>query len=77
MLQSPDFTGPAEKKPKKVEKEKATTSKAKSSTDKPAKSGTDSRLAKVSTDAKISELDQKWSDPFNCLDQGFTDGKDT
>ena len=36
-LQSPGFSGPEEKKAKKVEKDKATTSKAKSYTDKPAK----------------------------------------
>ena len=35
-LQSPGYSEPAVKKPKKLEKEKATTSKAKSGTDKPA-----------------------------------------
>ena len=60
-LQSPGLSAPAEKK--KVEKEKA-----KSSTDKPAKSGTDSRSAKASTDARIEELDQKWSDRFDWLE---------
>ena len=56
-LQSPGFSGLAEKKKKKVQKEKATTSKAKLSTDKPGKSVSDSRSAKASTDAKIAELD--------------------
>ena len=48
-----------------MEKEKATTSKAKLCTDKPAKSVSESMSAKVSTEAKIAELDQKWSDHFN------------
>ena len=65
-LQTPGFSGPEEKKSKKVEKEKSISSKAKSPTDKPAKPVPDSsRSAKASTDSKIAELDQKWSDRFN------------
>ena len=68
-LQSPSFSGPAEKKQKKMEKEKATTSKAKSSTDKPAKPVSDSsRSARASTDSKIAELNQKWSHRFNRIE---------
>ena len=52
MLLSPGFSVPAEKKQKKVEKE-VTTSKAKSCTDKPAKSGSDSRSVKAPTDASF------------------------
>ena len=48
-----------------MEKEQARTSKAKSSTVKPAKSVSDScRSARASTEAKIAELDQMWSDRF-------------
>ena len=67
MLHSPGLSDLSKKK-KKVEKEKATTTKAKLSTEKPAKSVSDSRSAKASTDAKIVELDQKWSDHFNKLE---------
>ena len=64
-LQSPGLSGPVEKR-KKVEKEKATATKAKSSTDKHINSLSDSSsLDRASTDAKIAELDQKWSDRFN------------
>ena len=66
-LQSPGLSGPA-KKNKKVEKEEAPATRAKSSIDKPAKCGTDSRSAKASNDARIEELDQKWSDQFNLLE---------
>ena len=47
-LQSPGFSGLAKKKQKKMKKEKGTTSKVKSSLDKPAKSSSDSRSAKAS-----------------------------
>ena len=57
---SPDLSAPAEKR-KKVEKKKASTSKSVMSTDKPAKSTTENRPAKASTDARIDKLDQKWS----------------
>ena len=66
-LQSPGSREPVGKKQKKVEKEKATT-KAKSYTDESAKSVLDSRSAKASTDTKLAELDQKWSERFNRLE---------
>ena len=51
------------------EKTKIPASKlAKLSTYKPAKSISDSRSAKSSADARIDELDQKWSDRFNRLE---------
>ena len=65
-LQSPSYSGPAEKNAKKVEKDKGSTSKSKPSTDKPVK--TADKLARSSTDSKIAELDQKWSDRFNRLE---------
>ena len=69
MLQSPGFSGSEEKKAKKVEKEKATSSEVKSCSDKPAKPVSDSRRsAKASTDARFAELNQKWSDRFNRLE---------
>ena len=68
-LQSPGFSGPEEKKAKKVEKEKATASKAKSCSDKPAKPVPDSnRSAKASTDVRFAELDHKWCNRFNHLE---------
>ena len=67
MLQTPGLSGPAEKK-KKEEKEKAPATRAKLSTDKPAKSVSDSRSARASTDAQIEELNQKWSNCFNWLE---------
>ena len=65
-LQSPGYSEPAEKKGKKVEKDKVSTSKSKPSTDKPVK--TTEKPAKSSTDSKIPELDQKWLDWFNRLE---------
>ena len=67
MLQSPGLSGQVEKR-NKVEREKAPATKAKSSTDKPAKSWTDSKPAKASTDVRIEELDQKWSERINWLE---------
>ena len=68
MVQSLGLSTPAEKK-KKVEKEKAPSKKpAKSSPDKPAKSVSGRRWARASTDTRINELDQKWSDHFNQLE---------
>ena len=67
-LQSPGFGEPAGKKQKKMDKVKATTSKAKLHTEKPAKSATDNRPARDSTDTRLAELDQKWSDRFNRLE---------
>ena len=65
-MQSPGFSGLEEKKGKKTDKEKTTTSKAKLHTDKPAKPVPDSsRWAKALTDTKIAELDQKWTNRFN------------
>ena len=65
-MQSPGFSGPEDKK---VEKEKAATSKAKLCIDKPTKPVPDSsRSAKASTDARFAELNQKWSDRFNRLE---------
>ena len=66
-VKSPSLSALAEKR-KKVEKEKASTSKSVKPTDKPAKSSSESRPAKASTNARIDELDQKWSDRFNLLD---------
>ena len=54
-------------KKQKVDKEKATTSKTKPSTDKPVKTS-DSKAGKASTDAKITKLDQRWSVGFNGLE---------
>ena len=66
-VKSPCSSAPAYKR-KKVEKEKDSTSKSVKPTDKPAKSSTENRLVKASTDARIDELDQKWSDPYNRLE---------
>ena len=66
-LESPGFGGPEEKS-RKVEKDKVSTSKSKSSADKLVKTS-DKKLAQASsTDTKISELNQKWSDRFNRLE---------
>ena len=65
-LQSPGYSEPAEKKPKKVEKDKGSTSKSKPSTDKPVK--TADKPARSSTDSKVAELDQKCSVRFNRLE---------
>ena len=65
-VKSPSLSAPAEKR-KKVEEKKASTSKL-VKPDKPAKSLADSRPAKLSTDFRIDELDQKWSDRFNRLE---------
>ena len=59
-LQSPSDSEHLDKNPKK---DKPTTSKAKSASDKSVKSG-----SKSATDTKITELNQKWSDRFNCLE---------
>ena len=67
MLQSLGSGEPAGKK-KMINKGKATTSKAKSHSDKPKKSGKDSKLTKDTTDPELADLDQKWSDWFNCLE---------
>ena len=55
IVQSP--VEPTEEKPKK---DKASTSQAKKTTE-----------TKSATDSKIAELDQKWSDRFNCLEALF------
>ena len=65
MIQAPGLSATGEKR-KKLEKEKPPASKlAKSSTDKPAESSAYSRSFKAFTDARIDELDQKWSDRFS------------
>ena len=70
--QSPGLSGLKEKKKKVIsseEKSKLPASKpAKSSTDNPAKSVSDSRLTKSSADARIDALDRKWLDRFNRLE---------
>ena len=65
-LQSPGYNEPAKKKAKKVEKDKGSTSKAKPSYERPVKPA--DKPTKSSTDSKIAELDQKWSDRFNHLE---------
>ena len=64
--QSPGYSEPVENKAKKVENDKGSTSKAKPSSDKLVK--TADKPARSSTDCKIAELDQKWSDCFNRLE---------
>ena len=49
-------------------KKSDTSQPAKSSTDKPVKSTSGSRLAKFSADMEIDALDQKWSERFNRLE---------
>ena len=72
MLQPPGSSSSSIVKKKKVtseEKTKTPASKlARSSTDKPAKSDSDSRSAKSSADTQINEPDQKCSDRFNRLE---------
>ena len=58
MLQSPGPGEPAGKK-KRVDRNKATTSKSKSHPEKPVKSSKDSKPTKDSTDEKLADLDQK------------------
>ena len=66
-LQSPGYGAPAEKS-RKVEKDTASMSKSKSSANKPLKSSVKKPVQASSTDTKIAELDQKWSDQFNRLE---------
>ena len=65
-LQSPIYSESAEKKVKKVEKDKGSTSKAKELSKKAVKPA--DKPTKSSADSKIAELDQKWSDWFNWLE---------
>ena len=62
-LQSPDFSEPAEKKQKKVQKKRRQLLKPKLSTDKLVNSS--NKPSRSSTDSKVAELDQKFSDRFN------------
>ena len=68
------LSGPAEKK-KKTESKKSSTSKStkleksvKSSSHQPSSSATNQNISTSSADAKISDLDRKWSDRFNRLE---------
>ena len=64
MVQSPGSSSSAKKK-KSSSSDKKTASKSSTSSEKPAKSPTTHRS---SADARIDELDQKWSDRFNRLE---------
>ena len=64
MVQSPGSSSSAKKK-KSSSSDKKSASKSSTSSEKPAKSPTTHRS---SADARIDELDQKWSDRFNRLE---------
>ena len=72
------LSGPAEKKSKKVESKKSSTSTKPARSDKSVKSSSNpppttstteqGKSTTSSTDSKISDLDKKWSDRFNRLE---------
>ena len=64
------LSGPAEKKSKKVESKKSSTSTKPARSDKSVKSSTinQGKPTTSSTDSKISDLNKKWSDRFNRLE---------
>ena len=68
MVQCPgSSSGTKKKKPNPTDKKSHSSKQAKSGQEKPAKSSTP-KPHKSSADARIEELDQKWSDRFNRLE---------
>ena len=67
MLQSPGSSSSSDKKKKDKKSSTSDKPKAHKSSEKPSKS-VDSKPSRSSADARIDELDQKWSDRFNRLE---------